>query len=243
MIWPVTEAQQRAAMMKMWKIFPVGPNDPLHLRAIWGKGVPGKLPPRNITFTPAKYPSITDRRKAFEDRALELNAIGYNIYTCLNVIRPDFEGDEANGISVKDVDIVSRRYLLVDIDRVQTDQPATISELDEISKVAHRIETAFCFDRGEEAISVCSGNGTHVYLPIDLPNDDEAKQFCRDALAKLAAKYDTPTCKVDTAVYNAARITKVLGTVARKGVETEEVISNGQIVDEERCYRMAHFVS
>jgi hypothetical protein len=56
-------------------------------------------------------------------------------------------------------------------------------------------------------------------------------------LKVFAAKYDTDTVKVDTGVYNASRITKVPGTVARKGIEVPD--PTGYI---ERYYRMASVV-
>jgi hypothetical protein len=56
-------------------------------------------------------------------------------------------------------------------------------------------------------------------------------------LQALAAKYDTPTVKVDTSVFNAGRITQVPGSVARKGLEVEDPNDL-----EERRYRMAYFV-
>ncbi|WP_156256114.1 hypothetical protein [Sandarakinorhabdus oryzae] len=237
MIWPVTEQLQRSAMAKMWAIFPVAQDDPIHLRAIWGKGVPGKRPTRNITFTPAAYPNVAERQLAFTDKALGLNKQGYNIYICFNPISPGFQGDEHNGLSVKDTDIVRRRYLLIDFDRSQTSQPATDDEIDEILKVAHQLEKYAFYSKGHEPITVNSGNGVHVYLPIDLPNDDGSKLLCQNVLQALANKYDTATVKVDTGVFNASRITKVLGTIAYKGTEAPDDTGIN-----ERYYRMASAV-
>jgi hypothetical protein len=76
---------------------------------------------------------------------------------------------------------------------------------------------------------VCSGNGMHVYFPLDdLPNDEDEKSLCKSFLLCLARLLDTANIKIDTGVYNASRITKVPGTIARKGLETED-----------RKYRMA----
>jgi hypothetical protein len=47
----------------------------------------------------------------------------------------------------------------------------------------------------------------------------------------LATKFDNDTVGVDRVVYNAGRITKIPGTIARKGVESEG-----------RPYRMAMIV-
>lgn len=237
MLWPVTEQSQRAAMSKMWAIFPIGQENPIHLRAIWGKGVPDAKPVKNITFTAATYPDVADRQQAFEDMALKLNKLGYNIYTCFNPISPAFAGDEQNGLSVADADIVCRRYLLVDLDRLVTSQPATDDEVDEAFRVAGEVERDICHSNGRDPITVSSGNGAHIYLPIEMGNDDAGKVLCQKMLKAFAEKYDTGTIKVDTAVFNASRITKVLGTVARKGVEMPD--PNGM---DDRYYRMAGLV-
>jgi hypothetical protein len=237
MIWCPTEAEQREEMAKMWNFFHVGQGDPIHQRMIWGKGVPNQRPPKNLTFTAEEFRRVSDRKQAFIDRAIKLNRAGYNIYTCFNPISPDFAGDRLNGLAVKDANIVRRRFLLVDVDRANTGAPATTDELDEVFGVAGQIERDYFFSKGLDPITVNSGNGAHIYIPIDLPNDEASKLLCQKMLQALAAKYDTPTVKVDTGVYNAGRITKVPGSIARKGLEVEDAAYL-----EERRYRMAYFV-
>ena len=221
----------------MWGFFHVGQDDPIHQRMLWGKGVPNPRAPINLTFTAEEYPCVSDRKQAFMDRTVRLNRAGYNIYTCFNRISPDFTGDRLNGLAVKDADIVRRRFLLVDVDRANTGAPATTDELDEIFQFAGQIEREYFFSKGLDPITVNSGNGAHIYIPIDLPNDEASKLQCQKTLQALAAKYDTPTVKVDTSVFNAGRITKVPGSIARKGLEVEDPNEL-----EERRYRMAYFV-
>ncbi len=160
---------------------------------------------------------------------MKLNSIGFNAYTNLNPVDPRFKGDEHNQLAVKDEHIVRRRFLLLDIDREVTVEPIHEDEIDEMFAFAFRIEKELFYDKGEEPISIFSGNGVHIYLPVDLPNDDPSKALCQKILKSLSSKFDNVTYRVDTAVYNAARIIKVPGTIARKGVESEE-----------RPYRMAH---
>lgn len=233
MIWPVDRACQLEAIAEMWTIFPVAQPDPLHIRAIWGKGVPNPLPPKNITFSEAAYPNIAERQEAFQINALRLNKRGYNIYTCFNRIRPDFAGNEHNGLAVKDRDIIGRRYILIDFDRDKTNQPATDDELDAVYAAAYQLELDLFFAKGHDPVTVCSGNGAHIYLPVDLPNDEDSTALCKQVLKKFASKYDTDTVKVDTGVHNAGRITKVPGTIARKGVEVYDPTGIN-----ERYYRM-----
>jgi hypothetical protein len=237
MIWPVKEEHQREQMGKMWNFFHVGQGDPIHQRILWGKGVPNPRPPKNLTFTAEAYPCVSDRKQAFVDSAVKLNRAGYNVYTCFNPVSTFFGGNELNGLAVKDVDIVRRRFLLVDVDRADTGAPATSDELDEVFQVAGEIERDYFFSKGLNPITVNSGNGAHIYIPIDLPNDEASKFLCQKVLQALAAKYDTSTVKVDTSVFNAGRITKVPGSIARKGLEVEDPTGF-----QERCYRMAAFV-
>ena len=214
---------------RMWSIFQIGPEDPISLRALWPKGVPGTaLPTINRTFSAAKFPNVADRQAAFEAEALSLNAQGYNCYVVMNPIDPAFLMG-----AVSDEDIACRRYLLIDVDRSETKEPASEEEIEETLEVANRIEAFLITEYGADEAMVCSGNGFHLYLPLaDLPNDESSKRLCKDLLHALARRFNTPTVKIDTAVYNAARITKVLGTVARKGSETED-----------RPYRRAHLIT
>jgi hypothetical protein len=233
MMFPPVLAQQQATIPDTWTIFKIDPDAPISMRALWPKGVPGSKPAQNITFNAATYPNLVDRQKAFEEAAIRLNNAGYNIYIVMNPIDTAFAGDEHNGLAVKDIDIKCRRLMLVDIDRAVTNQPATEDELDDIYSFGFQnIEKPYFFDNDLEPMSVCSGNGMHIYFPLDdLPNDQGTKANCRSFLLSLARQHDTADIKIDTSVYNASRITKVPGTVARKGLETED-----------REYRMASII-
>ena len=209
--------------------WPVRPEWQRHLRAIWPKGVPSAQPAKNMTFTAKDYPDLADRQAAFEAKALELNARGFNIYICLNPVELSFAG---NGHAVGDKHVKCRRYLLIDIDRCVTHEPISDQEMDDVLAVVGRVEIDLRARWGYEPLTVFSGNGGHIYFPLgNIPNTPATKALCQSILRKLAEEYDTPTVKIDTSVFNAGRITKVPGTVARKGLETEE-----------RPYRMAHVI-
>jgi len=79
---------------------------------------------------------------------------------------------------------------------------------------------------------VMSGNGFHLYYSLDrLEANKESRDLIRSLLNLLADKFDNGTVQIDRGVFNASRITKIIGTVARKGEETEE-----------RPYRMARLI-
>ena len=55
-----------------------------------------------------------------------------------------------------------------------------------------------------------------------MPNDEKSKALVEGALQELANKFNNGVVAVDTVVFNASRITKVPGTIARKGENTTE---------------------
>jgi hypothetical protein len=205
-----------------WTVFQIDADAPIHLRAIApaGSGVTPHV--LNRTFTAERYPSLCDRQEAFEAEALRLNLAAYNVYTCVNPIRPDFTGNETNMRAVSDADIRVRRLLMIDIDRVHAVGPIHEDEIDEVLAFAWRVETWLHEQHGFAATSVFSGNGVHLYLPLaDLPNDKASKEASHAVLQALAKRFDDDKFRIDTATFNAGRITKVPGTVARKGKESE----------------------
>lgn len=199
------------------ELFQIGELNPITLRAIAPSTF--NLHIRNLTFTASDFADVMTRWAAFAHEANRLNAEGYNIYTCLNPIRPEFDG-----AAVSDGDIECRRLLLIDLDRAEThDGPATDEEIHLASLTAEKIQTWMRKHHGDEAARVMSGNGIHLlYRLADLPNDEASKSACRDLLKNLGKEFNTKDIKVDTTVHNASRITKVPGTIARKGTEAPE---------------------
>ena len=209
-------------IQKIWFLFPVGLNDPISIRALCPKGVEYVLYAQNVTFNAIDFPEVEERKRAFEDKAMELNIEGYNVYFVMNLISPEFRGNERNKLAVCDLDIIARRYLLIDVDREDTTQPASMGELEEVFNVVRNIRRHLRDEFGYKPIRVFSGNGCHLYLPLaNLPNTEENREHCHSILLRLARKFNTDSVKVDTSVYNASRITKLPGTVARKGLESE----------------------
>jgi hypothetical protein len=62
-----------------------------------------------------------------------------------------------------------------------------------------------------------SGNGAHLLYRADLPNDSRATNLVKGILAGVAARCATDDIAVDQTVFNAARITKLYGTLVCKG--------------------------
>jgi hypothetical protein len=208
----------RLEIKKMWRIFYSDDKSVFELRALWPKGVPKEQPPIVRHYKVSDYPSLEACKAAFELDALILNTKGYNIYTLLNPLNPDFSGKGGANNS----DILYRDLLLVDIDRtVSASEPATDTEVDAAKALAIQIRL-FMDARGWAApFVVMSGNGYHLYYVLDgVGNDQAASDMVKLVLKELAAKFDNAIASVDTSVHNAARITKVPGTIMRKGTES-----------------------
>ena len=66
-----------------------------------------------------------------------------------------------------------------------------------------------------------SANGGHLLYRLDLPNDEDVTRLLASVLRALAARFGDDLVEVDTTVFNASRITKLYGTIAKKGKATE----------------------
>lgn len=146
------------------------------------------------------------------------------VYYTLNPVRPDLLARANNEHryyaenTTGDSEVVRRLRLLVDTDPTR---PAGISATDAEHEAA--IERArairdFLTGRGFPAPMLAdSGNGGHLVYAIDLPADDESRLLVEGFLISLAERFDDDKVKVDRTVFNAARISKVYGTMACKG--------------------------
>jgi len=223
---PISLSVQQAELKKTWGLIAADDNSVLELRLIWPKGIPNPKIAHSVHFRVKDYESVAACNAAFEAKALELNQLGFNVYTVMNPIREDFTGPGA----AKDGDIRYRDLLLIDIDRVgDTSSPANQAELDAAKVLALEIREYLAERDWPKPIILMSANGYHLYYILEgMPNDLESASLVRQFLKNLANRFDNSLVGVDTVVYNASRITKVPGTIARKGIETVE-----------RPYRMA----
>ena len=230
----INNQDPKALIKGMWRLIATGPECILELRAIAPKG--HNLTPKTITkhFCGENFASVEHLKQAVELWALQANDNGYNIYVVMNPIRLGF-----NGGAVTDADIEYRELLLIDIDRVHSgDQPAGPDEIEAAFDLAAKVEDLFQNTAAELAghpdypnitgtitplTKVMSGNGVHLYyLLADAPCDDETRDRTHNLLLTLAHQFDNDMVKIDTSVFNASRITKVPGTVMRKGQENPE---------------------
>ena len=205
---------QAKEINNIWLIKEHHKNCVLELRAI----APNKKP-INKLYKGKSFASTDVLKLAFENEALRLNAAGYNVYYVMNPIREDFDSG-----SVTDKDIECRDLLLIDIDKIgHKGESSTDDELEAARLLSEEIAGYLQSEGWDEPIRMMSGNGYHLYYLLSkLPNDAKTKALIEGVLHELADKFNNDIVAVDTVVFNASRITKVPGTIARKGPDTAE---------------------
>ncbi len=151
------------------------------------------------------------------------------LYVTLNAVTPALLARASNRIkaadrkssSTSDHDVKRRTALLIDGDPVR---PADISATNEEHEGAlERIAEIrwFLSELGWPGpITADSGNGGHLVYRVELPAEDGG--LVKDFLNALADAFDDDHVHVDRTVFNAARIVKLWGTVARKGDSTAD---------------------
>ncbi len=126
----------------------------------------------------------------------------------------------------KDVDIARRRMILIDLDPSSPDRGSEDSSTDAEKEAARQqMELVYEWLRGQgfpEPVVADSGNGWHLLFTVDLPNDDETTNLIQAFVNALAKRFSTPDVAVDISVFNSSRITKLYGTVSRKGNDRPE---------------------
>jgi hypothetical protein len=146
------------------------------------------------------------------------------VYLTLNPVKSDLLARAANRIerraktTTSDHEIVKRRRLLLDFDPVR---PTGVSSTDDEHEAA-LVRARECRNWLAEfafptPLLADSGNGGHLIYGLDFPNDDCSRLLVENFLKAIAGRFSDDKVKVDLSVFNAARISKVYGTMACKG--------------------------
>jgi len=125
--------------------------------------------------------------------------------------------------TTKDADITGRNWLLVDAD---PKRPAGISSTDgekaNAKIVIGQIYKWLKIQGFEEPVVCDSGNGYHLLYKIKTDNSKENIELINDFLKVLDMYFSDNNVKIDTSVFNAARITKLYGTLSQKGEDSPD---------------------
>lgn len=151
-------------------------------------------------------------------------------YFTINPVLPDLLARSCNRLrkfadtTTRDADVIALHWLPVDLD---PKRPADISSTDAEHQAAIELAEEIRRRLVEEMnwpanafVKADSGNGCHLAVKIDLPNDDQSKDLVERCLKALDSIFSNEKVKVDTTTHNPARIWKIYGTPARKGDST-----------------------
>ncbi len=122
--------------------------------------------------------------------------------------------------AVKGKHIAHPGVFLVDVDAVRPSGVcSTEEEKAEAHKVANNVVAYLTTAGWPDPIIVDSGNGYHLYWRSTCAPGAPSWRYM---LKWLAEKFDTPCAKVDTCVWDAPRISRMPGTLNKKGEDTCE---------------------
>lgn len=161
-----------------------------------------------------------------------------NIYCTLNVLDDGLNAREPqnhldkSAITTTDSEIRRRYVILIDVDPTRPkDTSATDSQKEAAESVAGKILVFLKENKFFHPVIADSGNGYHIYLRVDMGTSSEENRIVSSFLDMLDKKFSTEAASVDRSVSNLSRICKLIGTTARKGINTPE-----------RPHRMASFI-
>jgi putative DNA primase/helicase len=156
--------------------------------------------------------------KQLAKEARELSPKAQAVYVTLNTVKPSAGSNWTNE------GIVSRRWMLVDIDPIRpADTSSTDGEKQNARILATNVRRWLSQDhKWPKPMLGDSGNGYHLLYPIDLPNNEESTQAIRAALHAIADRWDLADVHIDKKVYDARRVVKLYGTLSKKGTHTTE---------------------
>jgi hypothetical protein len=165
-----------------------------------------------------------DHLDAMAGAAFELSEIAEGVYFTLNPVKPELLARACNRVvdypkaTTQDPDITRRRYLPLDFD---PKRPTGISSSKAEKALAlERCRRCYKYLDGQgwrAPIIADSGNGYHLLYPIGLPNDDDSRKLIERTLKVFDGLFGDESVDLDVKNFNAARIWKLYGTLARKG--------------------------
>jgi hypothetical protein len=127
--------------------------------------------------------------------------------------------------TTSDDEICQRNWILLDFD---PRRPAGISSTDHehagALARAKECRAALLSDGfpPDSLVLADSGNGSHLLVRVDLPNDRAAHLLVASFIRALAFRFTDDVVVVDTSTANAARLRKLYGTLACKGESTSD---------------------
>lgn len=116
-------------------------------------------------------------------------------------------------------DVKRWKNLIIDLDPVRPAGTVSLQEeLDAACTIAHKIYDEVIDPYFKAGLIFLSGNGYHVWAPIDLEVNQESISAVSDFLETIKQIYQTNKVEVDTCFKNPAQLTTLCGTVKKKSL-------------------------
>lgn len=161
--------------------------------------------------------------------AVRLSEHASGVYCTLNPVEPSLLARSANRCqkhaksTTGDSEIERRRWLLVDFDPVRASGiSSTDAEHAAALDRARDVRDWLQCEGWPEPIFADSGNGAHLLYRVEQPNNEGVRKQNQAVLDALAARFSDSIVDIDRKTFNASRISKLYGTVARKGDATPD---------------------
>ncbi len=169
-----------------------------------------------------------DRSAAFA-AASQLSGKAEGVYITLNPVDPTLLARANNRIkrhsryASADEDVLTRRLMVIDVDPVRIKGISSTDAEHELAiNRAKEIRRALGPQSWDRPILASSGNGAHLIYSYNTPNTPQARDTLKAVLLKLSQKFSDGEAVVDAAMFNAARICRLYGTMAKKGDPTAD---------------------
>ena len=150
------------------------------------------------------------------------DAEGCDVYTVLNPVgtKLGLRDMSVGGLCTWEQDVPWRRSFLLDFDPKRSSKIATEEQF-QAALAAAKAAKAWLEGMGWTGIVLASsGNGAHLDIPCDLPNDMASKEMVRKVQRVVSGKFSTPAVEAEC-FPDANRLVRAYGTVNKKGEETE----------------------
>lgn len=170
---------------------------------------------------------FTDSQVAYN--AIKDISVG-NVYIVFNKIKDACYGRGQRDMilanpksTTSDGDVTDFQWLLIDIDPVRpSDCNSSESELREAFSTTVKIGGYLRNAGFSDPVFGMSGNGYHLLYNVKFPNTPTNAQTVKNFLQVLSMLYSNDMVGIDTSVHSPAQLTKLLGTVSRKGTSRDE---------------------
>jgi hypothetical protein len=150
------------------------------------------------------------------------NESEYAIYYVLNPTTLPTTPLLTKQLGSKQHDIAFRRWFLLDGDPIREQEIATDAQYKAADEVMSRAKAWLLKEGWDRVVKASSGNGVHLLVPCDLPNDFASKELIRHVQNAVSQQFSTDEVIIEM-FPDADRLVRAYGTLNRKGKETREL--------------------